>query len=256
MKEKLLSCSVFVQSDEHLKTLTDLLSEFKSLKVTTCIQNLLEALELLNKNKIDLLFMDVDYADYLQLIRKPSFIIGLCDKKRAKNLIRYLRVGFFDFITTPVEKDELLIVMGKVLNTYGTYNYVFREKVLEANENEIPYNKSSLEKSLFTKDSMFLNGRRKSESMRIAFDDVQYVKLIDGKIVLFFENGSTKQLHTTLKYFQKKLPSEKFQKINRNVIVNIDKVTKISPKDEIWVGMQPLKVSRSFRKSLRKTLDL
>lgn len=84
MKDKLLSCSVFVTSDEHLKTLTDLLSEFKSLKVTTCIHNLLDALEMLNKSKIDLLFMDVDFAEYLQLIRKPSFIIGLCDKKESK----------------------------------------------------------------------------------------------------------------------------------------------------------------------------
>ena len=256
MMEKFINCCVFIESDVCSNALTDLLSVFKTLKVIACIKNQSEALELLNKKKIDLLFIDVAYADFLQLVHKPTFIIGIFDQKRSKHLIKYLRQGFFDFLLSPIEKEELYNVVGKALNTYGTYNFLYPEKALEANENEILYNKTLLEKTLFTKDSMFLNGPRKSDSLRISFDDVLYLKLEQGNIILFFENGTTKQIHSTLKYFQKKLPSDKFQKINRNYIVNIDKVSRVTKKEELWVGTQSLKVSRSFKKTLKMVLDL
>ncbi len=254
--EKIINCCVFIEPDDCANSLTDLLSVFKTLKVAACIKNQSEALELLNKRKIDILFINVDYADFLQLVHKPTFIIGICDQKHSKHLIKYLRQGFFDFLLSPIQKEELYNVVGKALNTYGTYNFLCREKALEANENEILYNKTLLEKTLFTKDSMFLNGPRKSDSLRISFDDVLYLKLEQGNTILYFENGTTKQLHTTLKYFQKKLPSEKFQKINRNIIVNIDKVSRISKNEEVWIGTQPLKVSRSFKKTLKAVLDI
>jgi len=254
--DKFLNCCIFVASETSSNSLTELLSVFKTLKVTACIKNQSEALELLNKKKIDILFIDVDYADFLQLVHKPTFVIGICDQKRSKHLIKYLRQGFFDFLVTPIEKDELYNVVGKALNTYGTYNFIYREKALEANENEILYNKSLLEKTLFTKDSMFLNGQRKSDSLRISFDDVLYLKLDQGNIILFFENGTTKQLRTTLKYFQKKLPHEKFQKINRNYIVNVDKISRITNNDEVWIGTKVMKVSRSFKKTMKTALDL
>lgn len=254
--EKSLNCCLVINSDDNIRTLTDLLSVFKTLKVIACIKKQSEALELLNKKKIDILFIDVDYADFLQLVHKPTFIIGICDQKGSKHLIKYLRQGFFDFLFSPIVKEDLYHVIGKALNTYGTYNFLSREKALEVNENEILYNKALLEKTLFTKDSMFLNGQRKSDSLRISFDDVLYLKLDRGNIILYFENGTTKQLHTTLKYFQKKLPKEKFQKINRNIIVNVDKVTRITKNDELLVGTVSLKVSRSFKKTLKTVLDL
>ena len=256
MAEKFIFCSVFSKSDEDLRCLTDLLSMFTSIKVVSCLQNSSEALEQLNKKKIDLLFLDVELADFLQLIHKPTFVVGLCDRKKAKNLIKYLRQGFFDFLLCGVGKLDLFSVIGKVLNTYGICNYLLRDKSLEAGESEVLYNKTLLDKSLFTKESMFLNGKKRSDSLRISFDEILYLELIPGNIVLHFENGTTKQMQTTLKYFQKKLPKEKFQKINRNIIVNIDKVTRISNSDEIWIGTQSMKVSRSFKKPLKALLDL
>ena len=188
--EKFINCCVFIDPDDCANSLTDLLSVFKTLKVAACIKNQSEALELLNKKKIDILFINVDYADFLQLVHKPTFIIGICDQKHSKHLIKYLRQGFFDFLLSPIQKEELYNVVGKALNTYGTYNFLCREKALEANENEILYNKTLLEKTLFTKDSMFLNGPRKSDSLRISFDDVLYLKLEQGNTILYFEIGN------------------------------------------------------------------
>ena len=132
--EKIINCCVFIEPDDCANSLTDLLSVFKTLKVAACIKNQSEALELLNKRKIDILFINVDYADFLQLVHKPTFIIGICDQKHSKHLIKYLRQGFFDFLLSPIQKEELYNVVGKALNTYGTYNFLCREKALEAKE--------------------------------------------------------------------------------------------------------------------------
>ena len=98
--EKFINCCVFIEPDDCANSLTDLLSVFKTLKVAACIKNQSEALELLNKKKIDILFINVDYADFLQLVHKPTFIIGICDQKHSNVEKRRSRPTKTRFFTT------------------------------------------------------------------------------------------------------------------------------------------------------------
>lgn len=256
MIEKTISYSIFVKSIEQNEILNDLLSGFKILKISSNLQNKSEVLEDFVKNKPTLFFMDVDEIDILSAIVKPLFIIGICDKKQSKSLKKYLDAGFFDFLITPIQKKDFMPVIGKILNFYGEVLISKKSFFNEAAENPIVYNNRILEKASFTKDFIFLDGNRKRESLRICLDEVIYIALNHRDTVFIFENGNRKTMKTTLKYLQNKLPNDKFQKINRSIIVNIDKIDKYMKNDKIMISNEIFSVSRNFKRELLQKLKM
>lgn len=256
MTDNSIICNCFVHSEEQQKVLTDLLSSYKSIKLTACFHLPSEALEYLNKNKPTIIFMDIEDANFLKCVQHPPFIVGLCEKKYFRNLKKYLSLGFYDFLINPISAEDFHNIMGKILNTHNPNSRRKNEYSEIAAEDEPLYNSKLLEKALFTKESIFLNGNRKKESMRISFDNVEYLNTIKNEVHIHFENGSIKTMKTSLRYFQEKLPKERFQKINKNTIINLDKVTKIMKQDRILVNEKIFKVSRSFKKILLTKLDV
>lgn len=256
MTDNSIICNVFIHSEEQQNVLTDLLSNFNSIKLTACFHQPSEALECLNKNRPTIIFMDVEDANFLKCIQHPPFIVGLCEKKHFRNLKKYLSLGFFDFLVNPIMPEDFHNIMGKILNTYNPTNRRKNDYYTIAAEDTPLYNSKLLEKALFTKESIFLNGNRKKESMRILFDNVEFLDTKENEVSIHFENGSTKKMKTSLRYFQEKLPKEKFQKINKNTIINLDKVAKVMKKDRVLINNNVFKVSRSFKKILMDKLDL
>ena len=256
MIEKVITYSIFLKSIEQNEILSDLLSGFKILKLCSNFQNRTEVLEDFVKSRPSILFMDVDEIDVLSAIYKPMFIVGICNKKQSKSLKKYLDGGFFDFLVMPIQKKDFMPVIAKILNFYGEVISSQKPFYSEAAENPITYNNRILEKASFTKDYIFLEGNRKREALRICFDDVKYIALNHAESVFFFENGNRKTVKTTLKYLQDKLPSDKFQKINRSIIVNIDKISKYMKNDKILIGDEVMVVSRNFKRELKQKLKM
>lgn len=228
------------------------------MKLTACFHQPSEALESLNRNKPTIIFMDIADANFLKCVQHPPFIVGLCEKKHFRNLKKYLSLGFFDFLTCPISAEDFHNIMGKILNTYipNPHNRRKNEYYDIAAEDDPLYNSKLLERALFTKDYIFLNGNKKKESMRISFDDVEFLDTKKNEVCIHFENGTTKTMKTSLRYFQSKLPKERFQKINKGTIVNLDKVIKIMKRDRLLVNDKAFKISRSFKKELMIKLDL
>jgi DNA-binding LytR/AlgR family response regulator len=68
--------------------------------------------------------------------------------------------------------------------------------------------------------------RTESKIVKISLDDLLYVEALADYIMLFTAD-SKYIVHSTMKGFQSKLPADKFVRIHRSYIVNIDKVSSI-----------------------------
>ena len=71
-----------------------------------------------------------------------------------------------------------------------------------------------------------------------------------------FEDGSRKYFRSNLKMFMSKFPKSIFQKINRSVVVNMDKVTGVMKNRVLIANNANFEVSRSFKKSFRDRLPM
>ena len=139
--------------------------------------------------------------------------------------------------------------MGKILNIYGTYNKVDRQFLRKVEEENLTYN---LEEHPVK--SVFIMGTRNEESTRIIFDNVLYIKKIGNQVCVYFEDGAKKYFRSNLKLFQAKFPKSTFQKINRSVVVNIDKVTGVMKNRVLVANNANFELSRSFKKTFKERL--
>ena len=142
-------------------------------------------------------------------------------------------------------------IIGKILNIYGTYHYLNEDSTTKVEENSIAY--VTADKNSFTKDYMFLKDN-KGLLFKLCFNDILFIKLYSKLVELHFDNSTTKFVKTTLKYFQTQLPTEKFQKVNQNIIVNLEKISGTKDRDKIVVRDNIFKVTRSFMKNIKTFL--
>lgn len=247
---KNLEVVILSKEESKVIALKDLLSNFYSLNIALVCHHTAEAIEYLNNHRSTIFFVDVDFADILHDVRKPPFIVGLCDKVNTKRVKQFLKMGFFEIFYTPYSEKDLNSIMGKILNIYGTYNKLDQRILQKVEEDRVSYNANERH----TK-SVFILGTRNEQSTRIVFDKVLYIKKIGNQVCVCFEDGGKKYFRSNLKMFQSKFPKSKFQKINRSVVVNMDKVSGVIKNKVLIAGNANFELSRSFKKDFRERLS-
>lgn len=241
---------VILSSEESKVTrLKSLLSKYYSLNVAFVCNNSAAAIEYLNNHRPTMFFLDLAFSEVLHDIKKPPFIVGLCDTINTKRVKMFLKMGFFEVFYSPYLEEELNSIMGKILNIYGTYNKVDHKLMRRVEEEQSAYEAGSRNLR-----SVFIMGTRNEESIRVVFDEVLYMKKIGNQVCVFFENGFKKYFRSNLKTFQSKFPKQQFQKINRSVVVNMDKVTGVIRNHVMLADNAYFELSRSFKKVFKEKL--
>ncbi len=236
---------ILSENETRVTQLKDLLSRYYSINIAFVCRSAAEAIECLNHHRPMIFFLDLSYAEVLHDIRKPPFIVGLCDKMNTKRIKHYLKIGFFDIFHNPFTEREMNSIMGKILNIYGAYSKMNHKIIRRVEEENAKYavNESAAK-------SIFIMGSRKEESVRIVFEHVLFMKKVGNHISVHFEDGSNRFFRSNLKVFHTKFPQSTFQKINKSVVVNLDKVMGIENNRIIIDKETHFEISRSFKKPI------
>jgi len=243
---------IILSNDENkINSLKDLLSKYYSMNISFVCRSVAEAIEYLNHHRPMIFFLDMMFADVLHHVRKPPFVVGISDTVHTKRVKQYLKMGFFDFFHTPFTEYELNSIMAKILNIYVAYNRMDQRIIRRVEEDNAKY---------FVNDndvkSMFIMGSRKNEAVRIMFDRVLFMRKEEDKVFVHFEDGSSRFFYSNLKRFHTKFPKSKFQKVNKSVVVNMDKVVGID-NNRIKINEEThFEVTRSFRKPIFEIMNL
>lgn len=241
---------ILSQDESKISTVKSLLSKYYTLKITFVCHHSAEAVDYLNNHRPSLFFLDLGFAEVLHDILKPPFIVGLCDQMNTKKVKQLLGMGFFDIFFAPFTEREMNSIMGKIMNIYGRYNKIDRRTIQRVEEEVAVYNAENS-----SAKSVFIRGTRNEESVRIIFDKVLYIKKIGNQICVYFEDGDKKYFTSNLKLFRSKFPKTRFLKINRSVVVNMDKVTGVMKNHRILISDNAIfTISRSFRKPFKQLL--
>lgn len=243
-----IKCSMFVLKEEEQSQLQTILSEFYSFSVDRVLHNCSETLEYLNQNRPPILFLDLEMYEILKIVQKPPFVVGVGSINGYKKLKDCLELGFSDFIFTPIEKNNVQNVMGKILNFYG-YLFSAPENHAMASEDNIQYNQTEVSFQT-NKDFIFIRDK-KNGYCRVFCDEILYAQSVGNEMRVMKENGTVVYDKKNLKNFIKQLPGNNFLKINRSTVINANKVNRIDKKN-VTINNVVFKVTRSFYKSFAK----
>ena len=234
--------NIYIVEDEPLiaETIKTILEEGNH-KVLGYCDNVKSALFDIEELKPDLVLLDIMLAGELDGIDMSQHL-----QKRFNNLP-------FIFLTSLSDAETLKRV--KKTNASGFIVKPFNENTLLSNielawfksqQNIVDINLNSASNSFFIKN--------KGELIRVKQDDMLYLEAYDNYCNLYTKDKKHLISHT-LKYIEEKLPSQKFLRVHRSYIINLNKIDSLHD-GYAFIDANKIPVSKSHKDQLYNRLNL
>jgi DNA-binding LytR/AlgR family response regulator len=226
-----------------LELLEDNIRRIPFLQLAGRCLNAYEAMELMRKEPVDLIFLDIQMGgitgiQFLQSLsamgNKPMIIFVTAYKKYA---LEGFELDVLDYLVKPVAFERFL----KAVNKAAEYHAL---KQLPA--------PASLPAAI-APDYLFVNVEY--NLVKIDIGDICYIEGLKDYIKIFLKH-TDKPVITRLpmKSIAEKLPAHRFSRVHKSYIVAIDKISSIR-KNRIYIDQHVIPISDSHREGLFAIID-
>ena len=183
-------------------------------------ENAMQLNAMLQKEKPDLLFLDIEMPyisgiDLLYSLTNPPHVI--ITSAYEKYTLQGFDLQVDDYLLKPISFQRFLKAANKVLNS------------MQKNSNELP----------------IIFARSDKQLHRINLDEVVLIEGLENYVIFHFTNRKL-TVRSTLRHILNKLPSNKFLQVHRSFIVNIDKIEHLEG-NNITITDKRIPIARSFR---------
>lgn len=228
MTEFKLTCLIVDDEEVAREVMASYIAKVPYLELKASLENGIEAHEILTKEQIDLVFLDIEMPglsgiDFLKAVNnKPHVIICSANKDYA---VEGFDLDVDDFILKPVTFERFLKAIAKIRSN---------EKPIELQEDYFYVNENKRMVRIDMSNIIYI------ESLR------DYVRIVTTKKKVI--------THQHLSDFESKLPSDRFMRIHRSVIVAVDKIQSFTS-SLIDVGVKELPVGRNYKEYVQNKLN-
>ena len=236
-----MNCIIIDDEATARLILEQLCEQVEDLDVIESFPNAMQAIKFLNKNDIDLIFLDIhmpDFTgfDFIQTLKNPpKIILTTSDKNFALEAFEY------DCIVDYVVKPITLSRFTKSIN---------KAKTKPTSAKKTTTNKES--ENTNSETDLYVNIDRRL--IKINFTSISVIEA-KGDYILIKTDSKNYTVHSTLKKIQEKLPDHLFLKVHRSYIINTKKIIDIED-NSVLIAKDVIPVSRSKRPELMRRLNL
>lgn len=220
-----------------LQLVSGYIEKTPGLNLAGSFDNPLDAIEFLNNEAVDLIFVDIQMPDLSgleftrSLARGPKVIFTTAYEKYA---LEGFRLDVIDYLLKPFSYEEFLKAVQKAVRLIKL-------------EKEVPEQVDTNNEFLFLKSDYKIR--------RINFNDILYIEGLKDYVKVFI-HGSDKPVLSliTLKALEAKLPEAKFMRVHRSFIVNLERIDTIE-RSRIVFGKTYIPVSEQYKDKFQEFLD-
>ena len=217
-----------------IKLLQKHMEQLESFEVASTCNNALKAMEILNSQDIDLLFLDIKMPkvtgiDLLKTLRKPPKTI-ITTAYREYALDGY-DLDIVDYLLRPITFDRFLRSIERYMRSID-------KSVLPASSPE--------EKYIYIKAG--------NKFFKLVTTSILYIESLKDYIKIF-----TKEREIVAKYkigdIERELADKGFIRVHRSYIVNPKNITSVAPND-IEIGQMEIPIGSSYKEYVFKMLNI
>lgn len=221
-----------------LALVTGYINKTGILELAGTFDNPLDALEFLAENSVDLIVLDIQMPDLsgIEFIRTlqfpPKIIFTTAFEKYA---VEGYKVNAVDYLLKPFSYQEFLAAVQKA------------QKQIELESAQLPHIETN---------NQFLFLKSEYKIRKINFNNILYIEGLKDYIKVYHESEHHPILSiNTLKSLEEKLPSDRFMRIHRSFIVNLEKIETIE-RGRILFGEVSIPVSDQYKDKFQAFLDM
>ncbi len=218
-----------------------LCAQHDAIQVVGSFSNAIEAIKFLNKETVDLIFLDIhmpDFTgfDFIQTLKNPpQIVLTTSDTNFAIEAFEYDCI--VDYLVKPLTLPRFIKAVQKVQAQQGTTP---KSQIITENN---------------TEDSgkeLYVNIDRRL--IKINFESIYLIEA-KGDYIHIKTDDKNYTVHSTLKKIEEKLPDSLFLKIHRSYVINIKRIIDIED-NSVLIERDVIPISRSNRPELMKRLNL
>lgn len=202
--------NVIIVDDEPLAldVLETFVGQVSDLNLIKRCNNAFEANEAINNHHVDLIFLDIQMPqltgiDFLKSLTHPPMVIFTT--AYSNYAIEGFELDAVDYLLKPISFERFLKAVNRAIENHRSQTSVSPE---EADE----------------KDYIFIKADKKL--VRVKFEDIVYIEGLKDYVIIRLDASRVITLQT-MKSLEDKLPMQKFKRIHRSFIVNVDKIEAI-----------------------------
>src|ERR1043165_3460844 len=216
-----------------LELLEDNISQVPYLQLVAKCSNAMEAMKILEKEKVDLLFLDIQMPgltglQFIQSMReKPMIILITAYEKYA---LDGFNLDVTDYLVKPVSLDRFIKACNKAKELFE-----LRQKPKTKGPEQGP-------------DYFFVNVDY--SLVKVNFNEIKFVEGLKDYIKIHLKNTQRAIItRMPMKTIEEELPGNKFLRIHKSYIVSKDHVTAIR-KNSVFIDEMELPVRENFREAV------
>jgi DNA-binding LytR/AlgR family response regulator len=230
-KNMIWKCLIVDDEPPAVKIIKSYVELVADLSVAGSCGNVLQAMEMLKKEKVDLLFLDIQMpkltgiAFLKTLSHPPKVIFTTAYKEYALDAFDLDAV---DYLLKPVSLERFLKAVNKV-----THNHPDERK------EQIPVQQG------------FLYFRAERKMVKVFLEEIIYIESFKDYIKISRLNNKPLTVKHSLATVEAMLPRDLFLRVHRSFIVSKSKVTAFTPHD-IEMGSIEIPIGRQYSSILKK----
>ncbi len=237
-----MNCIIIDDEETARAIIQQLCSQVDELDVIEEFPNAIQAIKFLNKNEIDLIFLDIHMPDFTgfdfidTLKNPPNIVLTTSDKNFALEAFEYECI--VDYLVKPITLPRFLKAIQKAQSSARTISHEPKNNLSADTASE--------------KNELYINIDR-----RLIKISIPTINLIEAKgdYILIKTEEQNYTVHSTLKKIEEKLPDDLFLKVHRSYVINIKKIIDIED-NSVLIAKDVIPVSRSNRPELMKRLNM
>ena len=235
----MLNCIAVDDENLALDLIEDNILKVPFLNLVKRCKNAFEAMEVLQNQDIDLIFLDIQMpgitgVQFLQSMTNSPMVIFVTAYKQYA--LEGFNLNVIDYLLKPIDFERFLKAVNKASELHSLkHKAVVNEVVTEPKISTIFVNADYSLVKVKTEEIIYIEGLK------------DYIKI--------HLNSSTKPIITrmTMKSIEEKLPTPEFFRVHKSYIISLDKIESIRNL-KIKIGNAQIPVSESYSEEFFKTI--
>jgi DNA-binding LytR/AlgR family response regulator len=231
-----LKCLLVDDEPLALQVLEKYVSGLPQLELVASCTNAFKAIEMLQKKKIDLVFLDIQMPKLsgISLVKtlqyRPKIIFTTAFKEYA---VEAFDLDAVDYLVKPVSFERFLKAVNKALQ---------QGEATEAEEEE---------ETVVHSGSGFLYFRADRKMVKVFLDEIIYIESLKDYVKIHRRNNKPLIVKQSISTLEAMLPETGFVRIHRSFIVSVSKITAYTSHD-VEIGSLELPIGRLYSNNIQK----
>lgn len=229
----MISCIALDDEPLALLQIEQYIKETSVLELKGSFNSATKALEYLRENSVDLLFVDINMprVSGLEFVEALPYDVKVIFVTAYREFaMEGFALDAADYLLKPLSYAAFLKSVEKVNNRY--------------------FNRAATE----NKDRDYIFMRSGNRTVRVNFRDIQYIESKREYLDIVLCTGDVVTIHGSMASILSKLPADKFIKVHRSFIVNLEEIT-VMERNSIIFDKQYIPVNEQAREIVQRFIE-